>query len=293
MEMIYVKDFIRELQSYPRIGTKLLLHKHEIKPTKVNVGGSKEVYFLHYAPVDKKHQEVILYIHPGGWNSKAPKDFTFIGERLASEGYECFLMGYRRVPHVHYNEIIEDVCIEYKAILQYLKSKGIPANRVIVMGSSAGAHLGNLLVYDKELHQKYRIGAKRFAGFIGMAGPYCFDGDPGWILKQLLSDLFEKDQDWKEGEPYSKLDLLKPDDVEMTIPMYLIQSDHDGVVDMKQTLAYARKAIEMNMSVTFYKVIDAHNTHTEYSTAVFFEDLAKSRTLQMIFAYLGQLTKDN
>ena len=151
-----MKDFIRELQSYPRIGTKLLLHKHEIKPTKVNVGVSKEVYFLHYAPVDKKHQEVILYIHPGGWNSKAPKDFTFIGERLASEGYECFLMGYRRVPHVHYNEIIEDVCIEYKAILQYLKSKGIPANRVIVMGSSAGAHLGNLLVYDKELHQKYR-----------------------------------------------------------------------------------------------------------------------------------------
>ena len=94
------------------------------------------------------------------------------------------------------------------------------------MGSSAGAHLGSLLVYDKELHAKYRIGAKRFVGFIGLAGPYCFEGKLPWALNQLVSDLFEKGQDWKEGEPYSKLDLLSPGDIETTIPMYLIQSDH-------------------------------------------------------------------
>ena len=285
-----MKDFIRELKSYSGIGVKMLTYKREIKPTKVSMGESKEAYFLHFAPPVKKHQEIIIYIHGGGWNSKSPRDFEFIGQRLAFEGYESFVMGYRKVPRVHYNQIIDDVCKEYKSILKYLKGKGIEANRVIIMGSSAGAHLGSLLVYDRELHAKYKIGAKRFVGFIGLAGPYCFEGKLPWALKQLLSDLFEKDQDWKEGEPYSKLDLLNPGDYELNIPMYLIQSDHDGVLDMSHTLVFARKAIELNMPVTFYKVTDSKNTHTYYSTAVFFDDLSKSKTLQTIFKYIKELT---
>lgn len=287
-----MNDFIRELQSYSGIGVKMLTYKREIKPTKVSMGESKEAYFLHFAPPVKKHEEIIIYIHGGGWNSKSPRDFEFIGQRLAFEGYESFVMGYRKVPRVHYNQIIDDVCKEYKSILKYLKGKGIDANRVIIMGSSAGAHLGSLLVYDKELHAKYKIGARRFVGFIGLAGPYCFEGKLPWALKQLLSDLFEKDQDWKEGEPYSKLDLLNPGDYELNIPMYLIQSDHDGVIDMSHTLVFARKAIELNMPVTFYKVVDSKNTHTYYSTAVFFDDLSKSKTLQTIFKYIKELTKE-
>ncbi len=286
-----MKDFIRELNSYSGIGVKMLTYKREIKATKVNLGSSREVYFLHFEPPVKKHSEIVIYIHGGGWNSKSPRDFEFIGQRIAKEGYECIIMGYRKVPHVHFNQIINDMCIEYKSVLKYLQGKNIDASRVIVMGSSAGAHLGSLLVYDKELHQKYRIGAKRFVGFIGLAGPYCFEGKLPWALKQLVSDLFEKDQEWSEGEPYSRIDLLTADDYELSIPMYLIQSDHDGVIDMEHTLVFARKAMEMNIPVTFYKVTDSKNTHTYYSTAVFFDDLAKSRTLQVIFNYLGQMSE--
>ena len=286
-----MNDFVRELQSYPGIATKLLAYKREIKATKVSLNNSKEVYFLHFAPQVKKHNEIVIYIHGGGWNSKSPKDFEFIGQRIAKEGYESIIMGYRKVPHVHFNQIIDDVCKEYKAVLKYLQGKNIDASRVIIMGSSAGAHLGSLLVYDKELHEKYKIGARSFVGFIGLAGPYCFEGKLPWALNQLVSDLFDKGQDKKVGEPYSRIDLVKPGDIELSIPMYLIQSEHDGVIDMKQTLLFARKAMEMNFPVTFYRVTDSKNTHSYYSTAVFFDDLAKSKTLQTIFEYIGQMTK--
>jgi len=289
-----MNDFIRELQSYPSIAVKMLSYKRDIKATRVGIGNSKELYFLHFAPDVKKHNEIVLYIQGGGWNSKSPRDFEFIGQRIAKEGYECIIIGYRKVPRVHYNEIISDVCLEYKAALHYLKTKDIDASRIIVMGSSAGAHLGSILVYDKEIHKKYRIGAKRFVGFIGLAGPYCFSGNTTWSMKQLLSDLFEKGQDQKEGEPYQKLDLLDSDDEnELSIPMYLIQSEHDGVVDFRQSLAFARKAMELNIPVTFYRVTDPKNTHTYYSTAVFFDDLRKSHTLQAIFNYLEQLSSDH
>ena len=287
-----MNDFVRELQSYPGIATKMLAYKREIKATKVSLNNSKEVYFLHFAPQVKKHNEIVIYIHGGGWNSKSPKDFEFIGQRIAKEGYESIIMGYRKVPHVHFNQIIDDVCKEYKAVLKYLQGKNIDASRVIIMGSSAGAHLGSLLVYDKELHAKYKIGARRFVGFIGLAGPYCFEGKLPWALNQLVTDLFDKGQDKKVGEPYSRIDLVKPGDIELTIPMYLIQSEHDGVIDMKQTLLFARKAMEMNFPVTFYRVTDSKNTHSYYSTAVFFDDLGKSKTLQTIFEYIGQLTKN-
>ena len=59
---------------------------------------------------------------------------------------------------------------------------------------------------------------------------------------------------------------------------------------MSHTLVFARKAIELNMPVTFYKVTDSKNTHTYYSTAVFFDDLSKSKTLQTIFKYIKELT---
>lgn len=286
-----MNDLIREFQSYPGIGVKMLSYKREIKATRV--GLPRGLYFLHFAPIQKKHSEIVMYIHGGGWNSKSPKDFEFIGQRIAQEGYECFIMGYRKVPRVHYNEIIEDVCMEYKAALSYLKKKDINADRVIIMGSSAGAHLGSILVYDKEIQKKYKIGAKRFIGFIGLAGPFCFQGKISWALKQLVSDLFEKGQEWSEGEPYSRLDLLDVNDKDiLSTPMYLIQSEHDGVLNLNQTLLFARKAMELNIPVTFYRVTDAKNTHTSYSTAVFFEDLAKSKTLQTIFAYLSQLSVD-
>lgn len=286
-----MKDLIREFQSYPAIGVKMLSYKREIKATRV--GLPRGLYFLHFSPIQKKHSEIVMYIHGGGWNSKCPKDFEFIGQRIASEGYECVITGYRKVPRVHFNEIIDDVCLEYKAVLQYFKKREINADRVIVMGSSAGAHLGSLLVYDKEIHKKYKIGTKRFAGFISLAGPLCFQGKSTWVLKQLLSDLFEKGQDQSVGEPYSRLDLLTADDTtELSIPMFLIQSEHDGVLNLDQTLLFARKAMEMNIPVTFYRVTDSKNTHTSYSTAVFFDDLGKSKTLQTIFSYLDQLSTD-
>ena len=74
--------------------------------------------------------------------------------------------------------------------------------------------------------------------------------------------------------------------------MYLIQSDHDGVLDMEHTLVFARKALELNIPVTFYKVTDSKNTHSYYSAGIFFDDLTKSKTLQMVFNYIGQLTLD-
>lgn len=287
-----MKDLIREMQSYPGLAAKVLVHKRQIKPTKVNLGEGRSVYFLHYTPELKKHSEVVLYIHGGGWNSKEPRDFDFIGQKIAQEGYECVIMGYRKVPHVHYNQIIDDICKEYKSVLKYLKSKEINAERVIVMGSSAGAHLGNLLVYDKELHQKYKIGSKRFVGFIGIAGAFCFDGKLTWSEKQLVTDLFEKGQDWKEGDPYYRLDLLTEADEDiLSTPMYLIHSEHDGVIDMKQTLAYARKAMSLNIPVTFYRVSDDKNTHTSYSVGIFFEDPVKSKTLNVLFNYLNQLSE--
>lgn len=287
-----MNDFVRELQSYGPIAVKMMKNKKEIKPVKVHFGRNRSQYFLHYSPIEKKFNEIVIYIHGGGWNSRRPDDFDFIGQKIASAGYECMIFGYRKVPGFHYNDMIEDICREYKAMLNHLKTQKIGASRVIVTGSSAGAHLGSILVYDREIHTRYKIGARRFVGFIGLAGPYCFKGELTWMLKQLLGDLFEKGQDWNEGEPYSRLDLIVPgeDCPEINIPMYLIHSDHDSVINMKQTVLFAKKAMELQIPMTLYRVTDKNNTHTSYSTAIFFDDESENKTLLNFFKYMNSLS---
>ena len=52
---------------------------------------------------------------------------------------------------------------------------GNPVKDIIVVGSSAGAHLGALLVYDRSLQEKYGIKRDIFKGFISLSGPLVFE----------------------------------------------------------------------------------------------------------------------
>jgi acetyl esterase/lipase len=41
--------------------------------------------------------------------------------------------------------------------MYFLNQKGISTDEVVVIGSSAGAHLGAVLAYDKRMHREYGI----------------------------------------------------------------------------------------------------------------------------------------
>ncbi len=274
-----MNDTLRELFSYGKFIIPIMKVKKEIKPERVQ-WGNKDQYFLLYPAKEKKSDTLVIYIHGGGWNSGSPRDLYFIGQRVALEGYDCIMPGYRKAPKFHCKEIVEDVFQDYVRIRQYLKEKSRAYSRMIVMGSSAGAHLGALLCFDREYQEKYNIEKEDFDKFICLAGPLCFDYPQTRICNKLMKGLFGTKNltIWKKWEPISKLKEYQK------IKLLIIHSKHDGLIEYNQALAFVKKAQMLGMETEFYDVNEVWNTHSAYSAGIFLKERKDSPTIEKVFS---------
>lgn len=278
-----MNDTLREYFSYGSFIIPLLKVKKIIAPVKVQ-WGNKNQYFLHYSSPSPKSDTLVIYIHGGGWNNGSPADFHFIGQRIALEGFDCIMPGYRKSPKYHYDEIVDDVFNGYLEIKKYLASQHNTYSKIIVMGSSAGAHLGALLCFDTEKQKKIGIDSSDFAGLITLGGPLCFDYPQTGTLNILLKDLFaSKDRAvWKCGEPISKLE-TKTD-----TKLLIIQSRHDGLIGYEQAETFYKHAAMLGMEAEICDVLEKQNTHSAYSAGIFLKERSESQTLDKVFQWILQ-----
>lgn len=273
-----MKDSTRESLSYPGLFAKLLRVKKEIKPQIVPFGSDKQQYFLYYEPKQIESDKIIFWVHGGGWNAGTPKQFDFVGQCVAGNGYRFVSLGYRLSPKHKYPCQIEDVCNGYKAAVSFLKEKEINVSKMIVSGPSAGAHLTALLCYSKKIREEFDIDLSPVIGFIGVGGPYCFSKKDSLSVRLLLNQLFAKDFDRTQGEPCA---LMTKSD----IPMLLIQSRHDGLISYSCAERFYEKAKALGIPCELYSVIDQKNTHSWYTAGMFLETRETNQGLDKIFTW--------
>jgi len=86
---------------------------------------------------------VIVWVHGGAWRSGSRADVDLRG--LTAFGWAIASVDYRLSPQARFPAQIHDI----KAALRYLRAHaaglGLPANRFIIAGSSAGGHLAALV----------------------------------------------------------------------------------------------------------------------------------------------------
>ena len=272
-------DSIRESFSYFGLYRKMLrVRKHFISES-VSFGNDKNQYFLYYEPKHAVSDKIIVWVHGGGWNAGTPKYFDFVGQCVANAGYRFVSIGYRLSPKNKYPCQIEDVCAGYKAALRYLESKKINTSKVIVSGPSAGAHLSSILCYSKSVQEAYNVDVSNVVGFIGVGGPYSFSVRTSLSVKLLLGQLFEKNYDRTKGEPCSLMD-------ESDIPMLLIQSRHDGLIDFSCAERFYEKAVNLGIACELYEIVDKKNTHSWYTAGMFLETREENKGLDQLFSWI-------
>ncbi|WP_127588242.1 alpha/beta hydrolase [Paenibacillus koleovorans] len=93
----------------------------------------------------RKQTTALLYVHGGGWNLGAREQFHHHLEHFSLRGYWAGSVGYRLAPGAKWQEQLKDVMEGYGRFLQRIDEAGDHVDRVIVIGSSAGAHLASLL----------------------------------------------------------------------------------------------------------------------------------------------------
>ena len=162
-----------------------------------------------------------------------------------------------------------------------MTKKGIDVSKVIVAGPSAGAHLTSIMCYCQRVQEKYNVDISNIIGFIGSGGPYSFREDQSLTIKLLQSQLFKKDYNRKNGEPVALMG-------KNHIPMLLIHSKHDGLIEFACAEDFAKKAKEVGNTCELYSVTDKKNTHSWYTAGMFLENRKDNKGLEKFFSWIEE-----
>jgi len=171
--------------------------------------------------------------------------------------------------------------VAYNCAISYLKENGIDTSKVIVTGPSAGAHLTSIMCYCRKVQERYGVDTSNIIGFIGSGGPYSFRKDQGLTIKLLLDQLFKKGYNRRNGEPVVLMG-------KSHIPMLLIQSKHDGLIDFACAEDFAKRAKELGNDCELYSVTDEKNTHSWYTAGMFLETRDENKGLDKFFSWIEE-----
>lgn len=98
--------------------------------------------YLPSAPAEGLRPAVLL-VHGGGWSAGHRRDFSWIGQWLASRGYVAFSTSYRLVTADgnHWPAQLDDVQRSVRWIRAHAAEYQVDPNRIGALGASAGGHL--------------------------------------------------------------------------------------------------------------------------------------------------------
>lgn len=96
-------------------------------------------------PENITKKTALFYVHGGGWSGGSRDQYHYHLAYFSRHGYFCASTGYRLAPTVHMMDQIGDVATGYDRFLQYIDDNRLGIEQIVVIGSSAGAHLASLL----------------------------------------------------------------------------------------------------------------------------------------------------
>ncbi|MEQ8411046.1 MAG: alpha/beta hydrolase [Erythrobacter sp.] len=93
---------------------------------------------------------MVVFIHGGGWRAGNHKRVQVKPAHLNAQGYYFASSGYRLVPNVTVRQQAEDIGAALRALVGQAEAIGFDADRIVLMGHSAGAHLAALVATDPQ-----------------------------------------------------------------------------------------------------------------------------------------------
>ncbi|MCO8041615.1 alpha/beta hydrolase [Acinetobacter bohemicus] len=141
------------------------------------------------------HRPLIVFVHGGAWLHGDKKDYRFIGEAFAKEGYDVVVMNYHLAPEHIFPMYINDLHLLLNHLQQAETQLNISTENLVLMGHSAGAFNVMSALYHP---QKAMIQRENIRAIIGLAGPYHFDykNDP------ICADAFDQSIPYQQVMPY-------------------------------------------------------------------------------------------
>ena len=116
----------------------------------------------------------MVFFYGGGWSSGEKASYAFVADTLAQHGFITVIPDYVKYPQATYPAYQIDAALASRWVHESIESYGGDVNNMHLMGLSAGAHMGAMLLADDVFLQDINLQPSIYQSFVGLAGPYAF-----------------------------------------------------------------------------------------------------------------------
>ena len=213
-----------------------------------------------YLPTDVKNPPLLVWIHGGAWRAGSKENMPLI--ELVQNGFAVASVEYRLSPVAKFPAQIHDIKAGIRFLRGSAKKYGYHADKIGILGSSAGGHLvalvgvtngnpqleGDLGDFDDESSDVQAIvdyyGPTNFLTILPQSTPHGLSVRVP-ALQLLLGDRPERTPDLaKLASPVFHVDNQAP-------PLLMIHGDQDPQVPINQSHELHGKYKQHNRNVTF------------------------------------------
>lgn len=264
--------FLWQLEDY--LTTLLLILRAKIKNQKIadslqvkkyNYGENERQYLLWYdSQSENKRNNIIFFIHGGGWNKGDPEFFKFMADYFTKLGFTTVMPAYRLADDFQFPDQEIDI---FKALKKTLKIIEKLANKknIIIAGQSAGAHLGALLLLNQKRQKDYKIDKDLFNGFLSISGPLDLSRPCRTIrAEKYLYGFVPTPEKRKKANPYNYIYS------DFKTPVFCLHGAKDPLVPKAHSIEFIEEIKSKTQAKTKLKIYE--NKHHSDLTKLFFKD---------------------
>jgi acetyl esterase/lipase len=149
---------------------------------------------------------VLVFFHGGGWVAGAKREYRFVADALTSRGFIVVIPEYRLYPAAKFPGFVADAAQAIAWVHTHANEIGGDAQRVFIMGHSAGAHIAAMVTYDEHFLRDAGGDSSWLHGFIGLSGPYDFLP----LRDPELERVFAPEDKYPDSQPVNFVDGKEP-----------------------------------------------------------------------------------
>jgi acetyl esterase/lipase len=201
---------------------------------------------------------VVMYVHGGGWRMGSKSMLAGMPgpAELLQRGYLVAAINYRLAPKYKFPAMLEDAKCAVRFLRAHAQEYNLDPDRIGVIGDSAGGHLVALLgLTDASAGFDGQGGwsgqSSRVQAVVDFYGPTDFTTESATNSKigiALIQDAFGAkaagDPILKRASPVTYVSSHAP-------PFLILHGDHDGLVELKQSVELDEKLKAAGVSSTF------------------------------------------
>lgn len=254
---------MREFFQVPGIVARMVANDPSLPPMeRVSYGSHRRNYMLVYEPPKevKARDEIVFFIHGGGWKVGAPERRRPMVKLLTDLGYAVMLPAYRLTPSVAFPEMHSDIFRSFQEALHHPFAEN---RRFIIMGESAGANLGALLSYDKEAQKRYEVDSDLILGLISIVGVLDMEPLPDTFVVRDYSGP-------RGGAMFKRANPMYLIDEQVDVPVLGVHGDNDGLVPHASAVNFVHYINQLKPGLGEIELVE-NGTHVSVATDWYLE----------------------